>query len=69
MEAIFFKECNTVLKAEGCHDLPCYKKEKTITSVWELTDEDVRRILSGDRKIYLTVLGDTHPPIDITLDR
>ena len=68
MQSIDFDQSNLRLQADGCKDLFSYKNEHEIISVWELTDDDVRRILRGDRKVYLRLLGEIHPPVIVTMD-
>lgn len=75
MKAIKFLEANDVLGAGDNHntnDLPIFRgKEpihgvKTITSCFALTEEDLKEIKESSR-IYLTVLGYTHPPLYISV--
>ncbi len=35
---------------------------RAVESCWELSDEDLERVIKNKR-IYLVVLGDTHPPL------
>lgn len=74
MKAIKFEEANDVLNAgdnRNTNDLPIFRgKEpiqgiKTVTSCWELEADELNR-LSNSGRIYLTVLGYTHPPLFIS---
>lgn len=64
MIPIDFPERNLTLTAEGCKDLPCWHGPNQFISCWELTDEDLD-ILMRTKKLYLSVLGSGHPPVDI----
>ena len=68
MESINFDQANLCLKAEGCGDLFSHKNDREIISVWILSDEDVKRIFSGERKVYLRLMGSVHPPVNVTMD-
>ena len=68
MQSVNFDQSNLCLKAEGCGDLFSYKNDNEIISVWLLSDDDVKRIFSGDRKVYLHLMGSVHPPVLVTME-
>ena len=54
------------LTAAGCNDLYAVKPPDKLrfTSTWRLTDEEVHDLIAT-RKLTLSILGTSHPPVDI----
>ncbi len=68
MTPIPFAEANTTLLAPpgmpDCEDLPCYRGEGMVVSLWQLTwRERFIALLFG--VVWLRVNGDTQPPLAI----
>lgn len=69
MKAIHFPEANKLLTPpkgmtkEECSDLPVYNDGKISLSCWELSVEEVHKLMTT-RKIWLWVwAGKTQPPV------
>ena len=69
MKPIKAEGTNAIFGAEGYEKLPAqvYEEsgldgEKCIQTVWELDDEDIR-ILTENKRIYVSVVGETIQPI------
>jgi len=74
MKPIDFKEQNfTFLKPtnmtdEECASLPCYRGEGQIISCWKMSfKERVKALFTG--VVWFGLLGNTHPPIWLAIDR
>lgn len=74
MDAILFKQANTIYVADGCNDLPVSRTMDTetqcynLTSCWEPTDEEmtyIQECIANNQKpkIYLSMLSKGHPPV------
>ena len=68
MKPIKFKGMNTNYVADNCDDLPTMvipdeSGNKTITSVWEPSEEDLQ-ILNSGGKVCLCLYG-TQPPVSM----
>lgn len=75
MKAIETIETNAVLKAppgaKNVYDLPVARLVfedgvKAIESCWELSDEEIQ-IITSTKRVYLVVLGVTHPPLSLEI--
>ena len=78
MKAINFEQANVSMKApegwteEECYALPvCHarvnlngKQLNSFTSAWQPSEDEVQDIVAG-KPVYLTVLSDGHPPVNI----
>lgn len=72
MKGIPFKESNAfagkrIFSGSGLDPLPVYTDGQTCVSVWNLTQEDIDRMIK-ERKFYLMVRipPDFHPPVHIS---
>lgn len=72
MKGIPFKESNAfaggvIIAGAGLAPLPIYTDGQTSVSVWELTDEDIKRMVR-ERKIFLLVRTGPmeHPNVHIS---
>jgi hypothetical protein len=75
MKPIEFKEMNVILKKpdsmtdEECGSLPVYCDGESCISCWELSDEDIEKLIKT-RKLWFRVFsGITQPPIGFTVDK
>ena len=59
-----FEGRNKVFVAEGCGDLPAMTGDGYIATCWELSDEELARILQTKR-LFLLVWADGVPPVSI----
>lgn len=75
MKAIEWEATTGVLKApkgsDNVYDLPITNIKFSdgicgVESCWELSDEEIE-ILLKTKRIYLCVLGNTHPPLSISV--
>lgn len=70
MRPIKFSEVNGSLARpdgttkEECGLLPVYRDDRETISCWMLTEEDLKEILKT-RRIWLRVMGQTHPPLHV----
>lgn len=74
MKGVEFKAQNATLGKpqsmtdEECYSLPIrranWNQYQSVESVWELTDDEIKHIKKSKR-IVLSVLGITHPPLHI----
>lgn len=63
MKPINFKEANKKLTAPGCGDLYTHTDGKVVTSIWELSKEDIENIIKN-KIIKLSIYsGETQPPV------
>lgn len=54
---------------EECTPLPVYRDGNQCVSCWQLSDEEIIRLIQNDGKIYLCVLsGITQPPVWLAVD-
>lgn len=68
MNPVNFEDMNCIFKAPGCGDLPALKTEKHIISCWEMTEAE-KAEFAKTGKIYLSVMGNIHPPVSLYVDR
>lgn len=68
MIPINFKDVNCILKAPGCEELPVLKTDKHYFSCWEMTEKEKEEFVKTG-KIYLSVMGNMHPPVSLNVDR
>lgn len=62
MEPIKFKECNVNYVADGCKDLPVHKSDNQIISCWELSEEEIQKIIKN-KVIWLSIWGKEQLPV------
>jgi hypothetical protein len=78
MKSVITRLCNTELQAprewtgpNACEPLPvCVGKNdsfKTFTSFWRPTKEEIDALSEG-AMVILTVVGDSHPPVQLGVD-
>lgn len=72
MKPIKTADTNTTFVAEGCGDLPAVKAHDEngvnyIISAWEISPEELKK-LQETGIIYLSVIGQTLPPVFLTAD-
>lgn len=74
MQAINFKQANTLYKADNCFDLPVDRGFNSkmgvhsLTSCWEPDEKEleyIKQCIENNKKpkIYLSILGVTQPPV------
>ncbi|MBQ8299495.1 MAG: hypothetical protein IJX99_06505 [Clostridia bacterium] len=68
MKPVKFEDVNCVLQAPGCKELPVLKTEKHIVSCWEMTEMEKEEFARTGR-IYLSIMGEAHPPVSLYVDR
>jgi hypothetical protein len=67
MKPVRFKQQNRIYKAEGCGNLPAYKDNEEIISVWKGTFRDRLKFLFNG-KMYLWLVSQVQPPIGMSVD-
>lgn len=74
---IEFKESNTIMQKpkgmENCSDLNVWKGNDNdgtplIISKWKPTDEEKDMLLSEDGFVYLTIVGNSMPPVGLSIE-
>lgn len=71
MRPIRFEGCNTTYTApdgmDDCAELPAYQGDGYIISKWEISPEELLRIIFR-KSVYLQIAGSIQPPVAITPD-
>lgn len=68
MKPVKFEDANGELTAPGCGDLPVLKTQKHMVSCWEMTEKEKEKFMKTGH-IYLSILGNIHPPVSLYVDR
>lgn len=71
MKAIEFPQANLILnppagQEKNINPLHVHHFAEGFVSCWTITDEELERLQKGDRRIWLWVLGKSHPPVLVT---
>ena len=61
---INFDDSNIVLVADGCDDLPALKDETGFVTCWQLSSDEIARVLQSG-VIVLHIAGQQHPPVSV----
>ena len=74
MKPVEFEESNHNLGApkgqeKECGSLPVIKTDVGFTSCWELTDDEWLDIRNNGNKLWLTVCGEGHPPVLLSVEK
>ena len=73
MKPIRTEYSNVTYVADDCFDLPATiltnpeTGGEEVETVWELTDEEIERIVK-DRRLYLYIMGRSVPPLLLTTE-
>jgi hypothetical protein len=67
MKPVKFKQQNITFTAEGCSDLPAYKDDEEIISVWKGTLLDRLKFLFTG-KMYFWLVSQSQPPIGMSVN-
>jgi hypothetical protein len=71
---IGFREANDILlrpkgmTSEECSDLEVFRNGEHCISRWQLSDADLEELKRNNGKVYLSFLGNTHPPVAICVE-
>jgi hypothetical protein len=75
MQSIDFEESNVILGKpatmtdEQCNSLNVFTDGQTCVSCWELSDDELKKLMET-KKIWLGVLsGTTQPPVFLTVEK
>lgn len=71
MKAVNFPQANLILnppsgQEKNINPLYTHHFNGGFVSCWEITEEELEKIKAGERRVWLWVLGQSHPPVLVT---
>ena len=68
MKPVPFVGCNVVLVAPGCEDLPALKTDTQIVTTWQMSQDDVAKLLNGGHVRLAILTSGTQPPVALWVE-